>query len=87
MEKEKIFMNWLGLGEKEYIFDRKHFIDFATDITDNDEDDFATDITNNDEDDFATDITNNDEVDFQNIIQEKLFEHTKEACLNLEKKY
>jgi len=85
MEKDKIFMNWLGLGEKEYTFDRKHFIDFATDITDNDEDDFATDITNNDEDDFATDITNNDEVDFQNIIQEKLFEHTKEACLNLEK--
>jgi hypothetical protein len=32
-------MNWLGLGEKEYAFDRKHFFDFFTDIIDDDEDD------------------------------------------------
>ena len=39
IEKEKILMNWLGLGEKEYAFDRKHFFDFFTDIIDDDEDD------------------------------------------------
>ena len=36
-KKEHIFMNWLGLGDMEYNFDRKHFIDYVVDTIDDDD--------------------------------------------------